>query len=124
VGRNTTPVIALAVLQITQDDREVLKLVSAAEHVIENQEAFIYSVNKANVQVQQNTSVTFGIVPGQAETGYGYIKRGEQQGGCLTVEKFVEKSDLEIAQAFLDSGDYYWNSGMLVFKASTYLAEL
>jgi mannose-1-phosphate guanylyltransferase len=86
VGRNTSPVITLAALQITQDDPEALMLVLAAEHVIENQEAFIDPVNKAIVQVQQNTSVTFGIVRGQAETGYGYIKRGEQQGDCLTVE--------------------------------------
>jgi len=124
VGRNTAPAIALAALQIAQDDPEALMLVLAADHVIENQQAFIESVNKAAAQAQENTFVTFGIVPDQAETGYGYIKRGEQQGDCFSVEQFVEKPDIETAQAYLDSGDYYWNSGMFVFKASTYLAEL
>ncbi|GAW97803.1 MULTISPECIES: mannose-1-phosphate guanylyltransferase/mannose-6-phosphate isomerase [Colwellia] len=124
VGRNTAPAIALAALQIAKEDPEALMLVLAADHVIKNQQAFILSVNKAVAQAQNNTLVTFGIVPDQAETGYGYIKRGEQQGDCFTVDKFVEKPDKETAQAYLDSGDYYWNSGMFVFKASTYLSEL
>jgi len=124
VGRNTAPAIALAALQIAQDDPDALMLVLAADHVIENQEAFIESVNKAAAQAQEKSLVTFGIVPDQAETGYGYIKRGEQHGDCFTVDSFVEKPDAETAQTYLDSGDYYWNSGMFVFKASTYLAEL
>ena len=124
VGRNTAPAIALAALQIAQEDPEALMLVLAADHVIEDQQAFIDSVNKAAAQAQENTLVTFGIVPDPAETGYGYIKRGEKHGDCFTVDKFVEKPDAETAQTYLDSGDYYWNSGMFVFKASTYLAEL
>jgi mannose-1-phosphate guanylyltransferase len=124
VGRNTAPAIALAAIQIAEQDPNALMLVLAADHVIKNQEAFVSSVNKAVAQAQNNTLVTFGIVPDQAETGYGYIKRGEQYGDCFTVEKFVEKPDTETAQAYLDSSDYYWNSGMFVFKASTYLEEL
>jgi mannose-1-phosphate guanylyltransferase len=124
VGRNTAPAIALAAIHIAEQDPDALMLVLAADHVIKNQEAFISSVNKAVAQAQNNTLVTFGIVPDQAETGYGYIKRGEQYGECFAVEKFVEKPDKETAQAYLDSGDYYWNSGMFVFKASTYLKEL
>jgi len=124
VGRNTAPAIALAALQIAQNDPEALMLVLAADHVIENQAAFVGSVNKAIAQAQEDTLVTFGIVPDKAETGYGYIKRGKQQGDCFAVEEFVEKPNAETAQAYLDSGDYYWNSGMFVFKASIYLAEL
>ena len=124
VGRNTAPAIALAAIKIAEQDPEALMLVLAADHVIKNQAAFISSVNKAITQAKNNTLVTFGIVPDQPETGYGYIKRGEQQGECFAVEKFVEKPDEETAQKYLDSGDYYWNSGMFVFKASTYLQEL
>jgi mannose-1-phosphate guanylyltransferase len=128
VGRNTAPAIALAALHIAKKDPDALMLVLAADHVIQNQPAFISSVNTAISQAQHNTLVTFGIVPDQAETGYGYIKRGEacstEPGECYAVEKFVEKPDKEIAQAYLDSGDYYWNSGMFVFKASVYLTAL
>jgi mannose-1-phosphate guanylyltransferase len=124
VGRNTAPAIALAAIQIAEQDPEALMLVLAADHVIKNQEAFISSVNKAVAQARNNTLVTFGIVPDQAETGYGYIKRGEKHGECFSVEEFVEKPNKETAQVYLDSGKYYWNSGMFVFKASTYLQEL
>jgi mannose-1-phosphate guanylyltransferase len=124
VGRNTAPAIALAALQLAEKDPDALMLVLAADHVIKNQDAFITSINKAIEQANNNNLVTFGIVPDKAETGYGYIKRGEQQGECFTVDQFVEKPDAVTAQAYLDSGNYYWNSGMFIFKASRYLDEL
>lgn len=129
VGRNTAPAIALAALQalkqVEGSDVEPILLVLAADHLIENQEAFQRSVNQALVYAKAGQLITFGIVPTAAETGYGYIKRGiSQNGTAFKVDSFVEKPDLKAAQDYLDSGEYYWNSGMFMFKASQYIEEL
>ncbi|MCL1049558.1 mannose-1-phosphate guanylyltransferase/mannose-6-phosphate isomerase [Shewanella abyssi] len=134
VGRNTAPAIALAALQAVNnavDGEEPVLLVLAADHIIENEQAFRDSVAKALSFAQNDKLVTFGIVPTAPETGYGYIKRGAYCEGrdtnshdAFVVSQFVEKPDLETAQAYLDSGEYYWNSGMFMFKASRYLEEL
>ena len=123
-GRNTAPAIALAALELTKFDSDALMLVLAADHVIKNQSAFESSVNKAISLATEGKMVTFGIVAKQAETGYGYIKRGESVVDGFAVEQFVEKPDAATAQQYVDSGDYYWNSGMFLFKASRYLDEL
>jgi mannose-1-phosphate guanylyltransferase len=135
VGRNTAPAIALAALQAVNNavaGEEPILLVLAADHVIENELAFKNAVEKALPFAENGQLVTFGIVPTAPKTGYGYIKRGAIREGrdtngrddAFTVSEFVEKPDLETAQAYLDSGDYYWNSGMFLFKASRYLEEL
>lgn len=124
IGRNTAPAIALAALQLIKQDPDALMLVLAADHVIKNQIAFEQSVQKAAVAAEQGKMVTFGIVPTHAETGYGYIKRGDIELDGFKVDQFVEKPNKEIAQQYLESGDYYWNSGMFLFKASRYLEEL
>lgn len=124
IGRNTAPAIALAALQLIKQDPEALMLVLAADHVIKNQTAFEQSVQKAAIAAEQGKMVTFGIVPTHAETGYGYIKRGDIELDGFKVDQFVEKPNKEIAQQYLESGDYYWNSGMFLFKASRYLEEL
>jgi len=124
IGRNTAPAIALAALQLIKQDPEALMLVLAADHVIKNQTAFEQSVQKAAIAAEQGKMVTFGIVPTHAETGYGYIKRGDIELDGFKVDQFVEKPNKEIAQQYLDTGDYYWNSGMFLFKASRYLEEL
>jgi mannose-1-phosphate guanylyltransferase/mannose-6-phosphate isomerase len=127
VGRNTAPAIALAALQALKNAKkgeDPILLVLAADHLIENTLAFQKSVNTALSFAHDGKLVTFGIVPITPETGYGYIKGGESQGNAFTVEKFVEKPDLITAQEYLASGDYYWNSGMFLFKASRYLEEL
>ena len=127
VGRNTAPAIALAALQALKNskkDEEPLLLVLAADHLIENTLEFQKSVNKALPFALNDKLVTFGIVPITPETGYGYIKAGEPIEGAFSVEQFVEKPDLNTAQGYLASGDYYWNSGMFLFKASCYLEEL
>ncbi|CDU10769.1 Mannose-1-phosphate guanylyltransferase [Vibrio coralliirubri] len=129
VGRNTAPAIALAALQaieqVTDSEAEPILLVLAADHLIENQVAFQFSVNQALAYAEAGQLVTFGIVPTAAETGYGYIKRGlSQSDTAFKVDSFVEKPDLNTAQAYLDSGEYYWNSGMFMFKASQYIDEL
>ncbi len=129
VGRNTAPAIALAAIKAAEqaeiNGEEAILLVLAADHLIENQGAFQTSVEQALPYAQADKLVTFGIVPTVAEIGYGYIKRGSNQNGsAFKVDSFVEKPDLDTAQDYLDSGDYYWNSGMFMFKATQYLAEL
>jgi len=128
VGRNTAPAIALAseVLNNLDQENDPLLLVLAADHVIQDQTAFTYAVNQAIPLAEQGKLVTFGIVPTEAHTGYGYIKRGESVGNSdgYNVNKFVEKPDEQTASHYLESGEYYWNSGIFLFKASRYLQEL
>lgn len=125
VGRNTAPAIALAALNATRNGQDPVLLVLAADHFIADQSAFQQAVKEAEELALQDKLVTFGIVPTQPETGYGYIQRGSalpEQG--YQVARFVEKPDSATAQGYLDSGDYYWNSGMFMFKASVYLQAL
>lgn len=125
VGRNTAPAIALAALSATAKGHDPVLLVLAADHYIADQVAFQKAVQLATSLAEANKLVTFGIVPTHAETGYGYIQRGSAlpvQG--YQVARFVEKPDAQTAANYLQSGDYYWNSGMFMFKASVYLAAL
>ncbi|EJL6665861.1 mannose-1-phosphate guanylyltransferase/mannose-6-phosphate isomerase [Vibrio cholerae] len=125
VGRNTAPAIALAALHATKHGDDPLLLVLAADHVIQNQAAFTKAVKNAVKPAEQGMLVTFGIVPTAPETGYGYIKQGEVVGEtAYRVAQFVEKPNLATAEQYLASGEYYWNSGMFLFKASRYLKEL
>jgi mannose-1-phosphate guanylyltransferase/mannose-1-phosphate guanylyltransferase/mannose-6-phosphate isomerase len=122
VGKNTAPAVAMAALTASED---AVLLVLPADHVITNIEVFHQAIAHASVLAEQGFLVTFGIVPTEPETGYGYIKRDtEQQGAAFKVAAFVEKPDLATAKSYLQSGDYFWNSGMFVFKASCFLAEL
>lgn len=128
-GRNTAPAVALAALQAIRNssqDSEPVLLVLAADHVIKNQQAFEEAVNIALPLAQQGQLVTFGIVPQAPETGYGYIKTGGSlgNGSAMKVDEFVEKPDLATAKDYLSSGEYLWNSGMFMFKASQFLSEL
>ncbi|MGR6772842.1 mannose-1-phosphate guanylyltransferase/mannose-6-phosphate isomerase [Pectobacterium brasiliense] len=124
VGRNTAPAIALAALQAIRNGDDPILLVLAADHAIKNETAFIESVSSAIVHASNDKLVTFGIVPDRPETGYGYIRRGYPIDNAFTVSSFVEKPDIVSAQNYLDTGEYYWNSGMFMFKASRYLKEL
>jgi len=125
IGRNTAPAIALAAIQALKNNEDPLLLVLAADHVIENEDAFTQSVKQAQVHAEAGKLVTFGIVPTAPETGYGYIKRGEAlQKSGYAVAEFVEKPNQQTAESYLATGDFYWNSGMFLFKASRYLAEL
>jgi mannose-1-phosphate guanylyltransferase len=126
VGRNTAPAVALAALCALQDNVDPLLLVLPADHVIQDETAFLQAIAQALLSAKQGKLVTFGLVPSVPETGYGYIQKGAQLGGenGYCVEQFVEKPDRETAQAYLDSGNYFWNSGMFLFSASAYLAEL
>jgi len=127
VGRNTAPAVAAAAHYLKAIDPEAIMLVLPADHVIENGAAFRDAVQRAVTLVGQGALATFGIVPQSPETGYGYIRRGEAVancGDCYRVARFVEKPDAATAQGFLDEGGYYWNSGMFMFHAERYLAEL
>lgn len=126
VGRNTAPAVALAAFKAIQAGEDPLLLVLAADHLIKDIEAFQRSVEEATSLANEGYLVTFGIVPMAAETGYGYIKRGQSHAGSLAfdVDSFVEKPDLETAKKYLKEGSYYWNSGMFMFKASKFLSEL
>ena len=125
VGRNTAPAIALAALQAIKNGQDPLLLILSADHVIKDEKVFAASVKHAQSYAEIGKLVTFGIVPKSPETGYGYIKRGESQKGIgYSVAEFVEKPDHTTAKSYIATGDYYWNSGMFLFKASRYLDEL
>ena len=121
VGKNTAPAIALAALTVEYDS---LLLVLAADHVIQDEQSFTDAVNKAIPLAEAGKLVTFGIVPSAAQTGFGYIEMGAKNGDGFVVDKFVEKPSSELAQEYIQSGNYLWNSGMFLFKASRYLEEL
>lgn len=122
-GKNTAPTIALAALS-SKDDQDPMLLVLAADHVIQDEAAFTKAVSDAIPLAESGKLVTFGVVAHEPNTGYGYIKKGAPQGVGFAVDMFVEKPTLKIATEYLESGDYFWNSGMFLFKASRYIEEL
>ena len=125
VGRNTAPAVAVAALQAMGGGVDPILLVLPADHVIHDVSAFHLAVSKAVALAVTGMLVTFGIVPTAPETGYGYILRGEALGeGGYRVGRFVEKPSHEQAELYLANGDYFWNSGMFVFRASRYISEL
>ncbi len=124
-GRNTAPAVALsaALMQdLTQEDP--IMVVLPADHLVSKKAAFQLCLQQAVVAAQNGQLVTFGIVPDQPETGFGYIQTEAEVQGIHRVLRFVEKPDREHAQKMLDDGNYYWNSGMFVWKASVILAEI
>ena len=122
VGRNTAPAIALAALLEKEEDP--LLLVLPADHVIADQDAFTDAVKKAVPLAEEGKLVTFGIVPSEPHTGYGYIEAGHPLEGAYAVASFKEKPDPKTAAQYLSEGGYYWNSGMFLFKAGRYVQEL
>jgi len=125
VGRNTAPAIAAAALQSLKQADDVVLLVLSADHVIQDVEVFHQAINIASQQAQEGKLATFGIVPTDANTGYGYIKSSKDNiDGVYKVEEFVEKPNLKTAQSYLEQGNYLWNSGMFMFKATTLIDEL
>jgi mannose-1-phosphate guanylyltransferase/mannose-1-phosphate guanylyltransferase/mannose-6-phosphate isomerase len=127
VGRNTAPAIAVAALMLSRDDPDALMLVLPADHLIGDIDAFHAAIRLAADAAQKGHLATFGIVAATPETGYGYIRKGEplaDSAGAYQVAAFVEKPDLATAQQYVDSGDYFWNSGMFLFRAADFLNEL
>lgn len=122
-GKNTAPAVTLAALTVKNPD--AILLVLPADHVIENIPTFQQAVIKASQLAKQDYLVTFGIVPTTVETGYGYIKRStEHISDAFKVAEFVEKPSTETAKVYVDSGQYYWNSGIFAFKVGRYLEEM
>jgi len=127
VGRNTAPAAAVASLQVVQDDPDGFVLLTPSDHIVLDRAAFQAAVGVARQAAENGALVTFGIRPAGPETGYGYIKSGapfSNVSGAFSVERFVEKPDRTTAQSYLAAGGYYWNSGMFLFRAQAFLAEL
>lgn len=123
-GRNTAPAVALAAHEAMKTDDDAILVVLPSDHVIQQTALFLEALTTAIDLAKDDALVTFGVVPDKPETGYGYIKKGMATGAAFKVDKFVEKPDVATASEFFQSGLYYWNSGMFVFKASAYLKEL
>ncbi len=130
VGKNTAPAIAIAALEACEQHGDASLLVLPADHLIQDVTKFQDAVRNGYKAVTQGLLVTFGIVPIEPHTGYGYIRQGKplpiegSRSPFFTVDAFVEKPDLSTAERYLSMGGYLWNSGMFLFKASTYLREL
>ena len=123
IGRNTAPAMELAAITASVDGSDPVLLVMPADHIITDVEGFQAAMAEGLAQAQQGALVTFGIIPDRPETGYGYIRSGSLLPGALTARalaNFVEKPDLEKAVAYVASGEYLWNSGLFMMKASTW----
>jgi mannose-1-phosphate guanylyltransferase/mannose-6-phosphate isomerase len=128
-GRNTAPAVAIAALLATAGPNRDLEadpilIVLPADHVILDTKRFVAAVRVAIEAAEQGRLVTFGIVPDRPETGYGYLHKGRAHGAWSELERFVEKPDAATAQRYVDSGEYFWNSGMFVLGARAYLGEV
>lgn len=128
VGRNTAPAITLAALHAIGTGEDPVMLILAADHLISDKLVFHSVIADAIPFAEEGKLVTFGIIPTQPETGYGYIQRGEAQhagnSAAWKIKRFVEKPDKETAISYLESKEYLWNSGMFMFRASSYLNEV
>jgi mannose-1-phosphate guanylyltransferase/mannose-6-phosphate isomerase len=124
VARDTAPAVAIAALHALKRDPDAIIAIFPADHLIKDTSRFEAALTQAVELASQNKLVTFGIVPTRAETGYGYIKAALKGESASKVERFVEKPDSATAESYLASGEYYWNSGMFVFKAAQLIAEL
>ncbi len=128
-ARNTAPALGLAALHLERTDPESIMIVLAADHVIKKSADFLALLAKAGEAARRGYLVTLGIKPDRPETGYGYIRSGSPCGdpgldGVCRVQSFVEKPDIETAKRYVQSGDYFWNSGIFVWKTSVFLSEM
>ena len=126
LGRNTAPAVAVAAMCVAQTDPDAVMLVLPADHLIRDVARFHDAIRRAARVAQRGHLVTFGIVPTEPATGYGYIERGEllPDGDGFKVARFVEKPDRKRAEQFIEAGTFAWNSGMFVFTPRRYLEEL
>jgi mannose-1-phosphate guanylyltransferase/mannose-1-phosphate guanylyltransferase/mannose-6-phosphate isomerase len=124
MARNTAPAIAAAALSLA--DSSALMLVAPADHLITDRVAFVAAIKRGAAAARAGRIVTFGMTPTFPETGYGYIRRGAATAneGVFDVSQFVEKPNLETAEAYLSSGEFFWNSGIFLASAKVLLQEL
>lgn len=127
-GRNTAPAVALAALislrELAEGEEPPLLLVMPADHVIEDRQAFLQALETGEVAAVQGRLVTFGVVPTSPHTGYGYIESEERSMVAAPIKSFVEKPDKKTAVDLLETNRFFWNSGIFLFRADTYLDEL
>jgi len=126
-GRNTAPAAAVAALRVAASDLDGQVLVMPSDHAIADPKAFHQAIGRAAEAAKSGLLVTFGITPDRAETGYGYIAGGKPIAACegaLAVARFIEKPEAEQAERYVAAGDHFWNSGIFLFPAAVYLAEL
>ena len=124
VGRNTAPAAAVAALIVARGVADGLMLVAPSDHIVTDVAAFRRAVAAGVAAARAGARVTFGITPTRAETGYGYIRLAARDADCVPAAAFVEKPDQATAEGYLKDGGYVWNSGMFLFRADRYLAEL
>jgi len=127
VGRNTAPAAAVAAIMLAEEDPDALMLLMPSDHMITKPEAFMKACAQARSAASAGALVTFGIIPNAPETGFGYIHKGRafvDVEGCFRVDRFVEKPDKATAEGYIADGGYFWNSGIFLFKARDFLAEL
>src|SRR5262249_335876 len=127
MARNTGPALAAAALAVRERDAEALLLALPSDHLVRDPAKFVATVEAAMPAARAGRIVAFGVVPGWAETGYGYIRRGApraQPGGAYEIRAFVEKPDAARACEFVGCGEYYWNGGMFLFRARDLIEEL
>ena len=125
VGRNTAPAITLAAMQASQDGQDPILVVTPSDQIVTDLGAFTVALGAAIRAAEQGGIVVLGVTPTSPETGFGYIQAGAGPSDCaIPVLRFVEKPDLETAQRYLAEGNYFWNGGMFVLRASTWLAAI
>ncbi|WP_277188512.1 mannose-1-phosphate guanylyltransferase/mannose-6-phosphate isomerase [Caballeronia sp. BR00000012568055] len=126
VPRNTAPALTVAAMRALSSGEDSVLVVMPADHVVADQEAFHRAIAAGARSAEQGAIVTLSVVPTHAETGYGYIKIGEpsQERGAWKLERFVEKPHLELARQYLESGEYGWNAGIFIVRASTWVAAI
>ena len=126
-GRNTAPAVALVAMQQRARNEDPLLLVLPSDHLMDDDERFAALIKQGAEAAADGRLVTFGVVPTGPETGFGYIDAGSElnaESSVRAVNRFVEKPDQETAEEFVAAGNFYWNSGMFVFRVSAYLEEL
>lgn len=128
VGRNTAPAIAVAALAAVRENPGAILAVMPSDHVVKDEARFVEGVRRAAKVAATGRLVLFGIKPTEAHTGYGYIRQGAAlegfNGGAYAVAAFTEKPDVDTAATYVKSGEYFWNSGIFVLNARTYLEEI
>jgi mannose-1-phosphate guanylyltransferase/mannose-6-phosphate isomerase len=123
-GKNTLAPIALLTQKIYSFDRKAKIIVLPCDHFVENKDRFIRVLRRALKSADSGYILTLGFIPKRPETGYGYIKSGSRRRGYYLVDKFVEKPDIKRAGRYIKDKRYYWNAGIFVFRADSFLNEL
>ncbi|MEH6347858.1 MAG: mannose-1-phosphate guanylyltransferase/mannose-6-phosphate isomerase [Bermanella sp.] len=124
-SKNTAAAITLAALSAIKEGKDPILLVVPSDHIVKDKAEFLRCVQRGIKQATQDKLVAMGVQPNHPETGYGYIQRGEEIAeDTFIINRFVEKPDYQSAKEFINSGDYFWNSGMFMFKASVFLDEM